>query len=162
MSGEECGGWFATEGAARDQGNVYKIVVKPAVMYGWEMLALTKREEAELEVAELRKLRFSLGKTRTGLEMKTTDRQLGFYILETKLEKQVWAVWNIWRGGIADILDRAARQVGKRKTSEEVRRCCEGGVQSDRRMVEGRCRQVISCSDNVVSSENGNVKRKAK
>lgn len=59
-------------------------------------------------------------------------------------------------------MDRAARQVGKRKTSEEVRRCCEGGVQSDRRMVEGRCRQVISCSDNVVSSENGNVKRKAK
>lgn len=58
-------------------------------MYGWEMLALTKREEAELEVAELRKLRFSLGKTRTGLEMKTSDRQLGFYILETKLEKQV-------------------------------------------------------------------------
>lgn len=58
-------------------------------MYGWEMLALTKREEAELEVAELRKLRFSLGKTRMGLEMKTSDRQLGFYILETKLEKQV-------------------------------------------------------------------------
>lgn len=37
----------------------------------------------------MRKLRFSLGKTRMGLEMKTSDTQLRFYILETKLEKQV-------------------------------------------------------------------------
>lgn len=59
------------------------------MMYGWEMLALRKREEAKLEVAELRKMRFSLRKTRTGLEMKASDRQLRFYILETKLEKQV-------------------------------------------------------------------------
>ena len=34
------------------------------MLYGLETVALTKRQEAEMEVAELRMLRFSLGVTR--------------------------------------------------------------------------------------------------
>ena len=34
------------------------------MLYGWETVALTKRHEAEMEVAELKMLRFSLGVTR--------------------------------------------------------------------------------------------------
>ena len=34
------------------------------MLYGWETVALTKRQEAEMEVAELKMLRFSLGVTR--------------------------------------------------------------------------------------------------
>lgn len=39
-------------------------VVRPALLYGLEVVALTKRQVAELEVAELEMLRFSLGEMR--------------------------------------------------------------------------------------------------
>ena len=38
--------------------------MKPAMMYGLETVSLTKRHGAEMEVAELKMLRFSLGVTR--------------------------------------------------------------------------------------------------
>ena len=50
--------------SAKVKGKVYKTVVRPALLYGLETVALTKRQEAELEVAELKMLRFSLGVTR--------------------------------------------------------------------------------------------------
>ncbi|KAI5093285.1 hypothetical protein C0J45_16423, partial [Silurus meridionalis] len=43
---------------------VYKTVVRPEMLYGLETVALSKRQEAELEVAELKLLWFSLGVTR--------------------------------------------------------------------------------------------------
>ena len=49
---------------ARVKGKVYKVAVRPAKLYGLETVALTKRQEAEMEVAELKMLRFSLGVTR--------------------------------------------------------------------------------------------------
>ena len=49
---------------ARVKGKVYKVAVRPAMLYGLETVALTKRQEAELEVAELKMLRCSLGVTR--------------------------------------------------------------------------------------------------
>ena len=47
---------------ARVKGKVYKVAVRPAMLYGLETVALMKRQEAE--VAELKMLRFSLGVTR--------------------------------------------------------------------------------------------------
>ena len=49
---------------ARVKGKVYKVPVRPAMLYGLETVAVTKRQEAEMEVAELKMLRFSLGVTR--------------------------------------------------------------------------------------------------
>ena len=40
--------------SARMKGNVYKTVARPAMLYGLETVALGKRQEAELELAELR------------------------------------------------------------------------------------------------------------
>ena len=40
------------------------VAVSPTMLYGLETVALTKRQEAEMEVAELKMLRFSLGVTR--------------------------------------------------------------------------------------------------
>ena len=48
---------------ARVKGKVYKVAVRPAMLYGLDTVALTKRQEAEMEVAELKMLRFSLGVT---------------------------------------------------------------------------------------------------
>ena len=50
--------------SARVKGKVYRTVVRPAMLYGLETVALTSRQVAELEVAELKMLRFSLGVTR--------------------------------------------------------------------------------------------------
>ena len=45
---------------ARVEGKVPKIAVRIAMVYGLETVALTKRQEAELEEAELKMLRFSV------------------------------------------------------------------------------------------------------
>ncbi|MCJ8735615.1 hypothetical protein PDJAM_G00249200 [Pangasius djambal] len=49
--------------SARIKGKVYK-TVRPAMLYGLETVSLRKRQESELEVAELKMLRFSLEVTR--------------------------------------------------------------------------------------------------
>ncbi|KAK3517926.1 hypothetical protein QTP70_027537, partial [Hemibagrus guttatus] len=43
--------------SARIKGKVYRTVVRPAMLYGLETVALRKRQESELEVAELKMLR---------------------------------------------------------------------------------------------------------
>ncbi|KAK3507282.1 hypothetical protein QTP70_013532 [Hemibagrus guttatus] len=50
--------------SARIKGKVYRTVLRPAMLYGLETVSLRKRQESELEVAELKMLRFSLGVTR--------------------------------------------------------------------------------------------------
>ena len=50
---------------ARVKGTVYKVAVIPAMLYGLKTVALTKRQDTEMEVSESTMLRFSLGVTRT-------------------------------------------------------------------------------------------------
>ena len=50
--------------SARLKGKIHRTVVRPAMMYGLETVAMTKRQETELEVAEMKMLRFELGVTR--------------------------------------------------------------------------------------------------
>ncbi|MCJ8733439.1 hypothetical protein PDJAM_G00223370 [Pangasius djambal] len=50
--------------SSRIKGKVYKTVLRPAMLYGLETVSRRKRQESELEVAELKMLRFSLGVTR--------------------------------------------------------------------------------------------------
>ena len=52
---------------ARVKGKVYKVAVRPAMLYGLETVALTKRQEADMEVAELKMLRFSNVQTISGM-----------------------------------------------------------------------------------------------
>ncbi|KAI5627956.1 hypothetical protein C0J50_3222 [Silurus asotus] len=49
--------------SAKIKGKVYTTVVRPAMLYGLEPVALSKRQEVELEVAELKMMRFSMGVT---------------------------------------------------------------------------------------------------
>ena len=50
--------------SARVKGKVYSSVVRPAMMYGLETVAVTKKQVEEMEVAEMKMLRFSIGVTR--------------------------------------------------------------------------------------------------
>ncbi|KAK3515639.1 hypothetical protein QTP70_025326 [Hemibagrus guttatus] len=45
--------------SARIKGKVYRTVVRPAMLYGLETVSLRKRQESELEVAELKMLRYT-------------------------------------------------------------------------------------------------------
>ena len=43
---------------------MYSSVVRPAMMYGLETVAITKKQVEEMEVAEIKMLRFATGVTR--------------------------------------------------------------------------------------------------
>ena len=46
---------------ARVKGKVYSSVVRPAMVYGLETVAVTKKQVKEMEVAEMKMLRFAMG-----------------------------------------------------------------------------------------------------
>ena len=46
------------------KGKVYSSVVRPAMVYGLETVAVTKKQVEEMEVAEMKVLRFAMGVTR--------------------------------------------------------------------------------------------------
>ncbi|KAK3537404.1 hypothetical protein QTP70_008859 [Hemibagrus guttatus] len=69
--------------SARIKGKVYRTVVRAAMLYGLETVSLRKRQESELEVAELKMLRFSLGVTRL-------DRIRNEYIRGTAHVGRLW------------------------------------------------------------------------
>ena len=49
---------------ARVKEKVYSLVVRPAMVYGLETVAVTKKQVEEMEVAEIKMLRFAMGVTR--------------------------------------------------------------------------------------------------
>ena len=49
---------------ARVKGKVYSSVVRPAMVYGLETVAVTKKQVEEMEVAEMKMLSFAIGVTR--------------------------------------------------------------------------------------------------
>ena len=49
---------------ARVKGKVYSSVVRPAMVYGLETVAVTKKQVEEMEVTEMKMLRFATGVTR--------------------------------------------------------------------------------------------------
>ena len=49
---------------ARVKGKVYSLVVRPAMVYGLETVAVTKKQVKEMEVAEMKMLRFAISVTR--------------------------------------------------------------------------------------------------
>ena len=49
---------------ARVKGKVYSSMVRPAMVYGLETVAVTKKQVEEMEVAEMKMLRFAMGVTR--------------------------------------------------------------------------------------------------
>ena len=64
-------GWRKVSGVIWDRrlpisvkGKVYSSVVRPGMVYGFETVAVTKKQEREMELAEMKMLRFAMGVTR--------------------------------------------------------------------------------------------------
>ena len=67
----EWNGWRKVSGGickrklpARVKGKVYSSVVRPAMVYRLETVAVTKKQVEEMEVTEMKMLRFAMGVTR--------------------------------------------------------------------------------------------------
>ena len=72
--------------SARMKGKLYKTVVKPAVLYGSETVALKKRHEAEVAEAEVKMFSFSLGEMRMDRTRNTSEGQHVLGVLDRKSE----------------------------------------------------------------------------
>ena len=82
------------------KGKMYKAIVRPAVLYGMGAVAMTKRQERKMEVAEMKMLRFSVGVTKLDkLRNEEIRIRLGIIELEAKLreERLRWMGHMYWR-----------------------------------------------------------------
>ena len=91
MSGVMCDRKFS----ARVEGKMYKSVVRRAMPYGIETVAVTERQVGNMEVAELKMVRWALGVTRK-------DKIRKEYVRRTtktaKLEDKLWYARLRWYG----------------------------------------------------------------
>ena len=60
VSGVICDSWLP----ARVKGKVHSTVMRPAMVYGLETVAVTKKQVKEMKVAEMKMLRFAVGMTK--------------------------------------------------------------------------------------------------
>ncbi|KAK3569563.1 hypothetical protein QTP86_001258 [Hemibagrus guttatus] len=145
--------------SARIKGKVYRTVVRPAMLYGLETVSLRKRQESELEVAELKMLRFSLGVTRL-------DRIRNEYIRETahvgRLGDKVREARLRWFGHVqrrdSEYIGRRMLDMelpGRRQRGRPKRRYMDG-INEDMKLVgasvedaedRDRWREMIRCGD---------------
>ena len=76
---------------ARVKGKVYSSMIKLAMVYGLETVAVTKKQVEEMEVAEMKMLRFAMGVTRKDkirnehIRSTVKVEQLGMKMRESKL-----------------------------------------------------------------------------
>ncbi len=110
---------------ARLKGRLFKTMVRPAMLYGMEAVAVTKAQERKMEVAEMRMLRFSLGKTRLDRVRNSTIRET---IGVEELEKKLRECRLRWLGHVVrreeEYVGRRVRKikVGRRKRGRPRRR----------------------------------------
>ena len=71
---------------ARVKGKVYSSVVRPAMVYGLETVAVTKKQVEEMEVAEIKMLRFAMGVTRKN---KTRNEHIRSTVKVERLEMKM-------------------------------------------------------------------------
>ena len=120
------------------KGKVYRTVVRPAMLYGAETWATTKRQESRIEVNEMRMLRWMCGVTRKDkirnehirgttkvaqASRKITERRLKWYGRRSRSEES------------DDESDTGERE--ERETKDKVEGCVQEG-HADCRTERGR------------------------
>ena len=99
---------------ARVKGKVYSSVVRPAMVYGRETVAVTKKQVEEMEVTEMKMLRFAMGVTRKDkvrneyIRSTVKVKRLGMKMRESRLR---------WYG---HVMRRDQEYVGRRMMEMEL------------------------------------------
>ena len=145
--------------SARVKGKIYKTAVRPALLYGLETIATTKNQEAKLEVAELRMLRWSLGVTRMDMIPNVTIREEVNVARFSEKQRETRLRWfgHVMRRGEDYIGQRLMNMTvpGKRKRGRPKRRYMDL-LEEDMRAVGARredtenrvgWRGLIRCGD---------------
>ena len=116
---------------ARVKGKVYSSVVRPTMVYGLETMAVTKKPVKEMEVAEMKMLRFAMGVTRKDkikneyIRSTIKIEQLGMKMREGRLR---WYGHVMRRDKVCrkkDDRNGVTRKEEKRETKEKIFRCSE-------------------------------------
>ncbi|KAK3517080.1 hypothetical protein QTP86_018993 [Hemibagrus guttatus] len=89
--------------SARIKGKVYRTVVRAAMLYGLETVSLRKRQETELEVAELKMLRFTFKQRKSMEEYQQTVRSFKLDLcLQVFLYQREDNIWKTVKKIMAD------------------------------------------------------------
>ena len=104
---------------ARVKGKVYSSVVRPAMVYGLETIAVTKKQAEEMEVAEMKMLRFAMGVTRKD---KIKNEHIRSTAKIERLEMKMREGRLRWYG---HVMRRDQEYVGRKmmETKEKIFRC---------------------------------------
>ena len=94
--------------SARVKGKMYKNVVRPAMLYGMETVAVTERQVEKMEVAELKKVKCALGVTKPN---KKKNEYVRGAAKISKLSDKLWKARLRWYGHVKR---REEGLVGKR------------------------------------------------
>ena len=96
------------------RGNVYKTIVRPAMVYGAETWAVKKAHEKKMEVAEMKMLRWTCGVTRLD---KIRNEKIRGSTKVGEISKKVQECRMRWYG---HVMRRDVEYVGKRVMGIEV------------------------------------------
>ena len=141
IAGEKLLGCFVTRGyQKRSKQKMYKTIVRPAMLYGMETVAMTKRQGRKMELAEMIMLRFSLGVTRMSRFRNEEIRErLGVTELEAKLrEARLRWMGHVYRREDNCVGKRVERLViGRKKRGRPKRRWCDN-IWEDLRVIDAQ------------------------
>ena len=107
------------------KGNIYKVVVRPALLYGTEALPITKCQEKKANTAEMRMLRWMRGITRKDrVENVTVRKELGVEKVSEKMrENRLRWFGHVWRSEEQGLTKRVMGiKVGRRSRGRPKRR----------------------------------------
>ena len=82
---------------ARVKENVYSSMVRPAMVYGLKTVEVTKKQVEEMEVAEIKMLRFAMGVTRKG---KIRNEHIRSTVKVERLRMKMREGWLRWYGHV--------------------------------------------------------------
>ena len=124
------------------KGKVYRTVVRPAMLYGAETWATTKRQESRIEVNEMRMLRWMCGVTRQNQERTHTrndESSAGVQKDNGEKTEMVWARHEDGRRSRSEESDDESDTGEKeeRETKDKVEGCVQEG-HADCRTERGR------------------------
>ena len=119
---------------------MYKTIARPAMLYDMETVAMTKRQERKIEVAEMKILRFLLGVTRVNRRRNEEIRErLGVTELEAKLRETRLR----WMGHVCrreDNYDRKRMEklvIGRKKRGRPKKRLHDN-IREDLRVIDAQ------------------------
>ena len=136
--------------SARVKGKMYSSVVRPTMAYGLETMAITKKQVDEMEIAEMKMLRFAIRVTRND---KIRNEYIRGTIKVERLEMKIREDKLRWYG---HVMRRDQEHVGRRVMEMELEERGKEGGQRGR--LKRRYLDVVKADMEKVGGREKNIK----